>query len=278
MSRLPPLENRTVLVTGAARGLGRELALELAIAEKADLVLVDRNAAGLRELAGEISGSCSSRVLAIARDLLAEDAPRKLHEELAEVPVFGLINNAGLTYYGETRVCELPKLTAIIELDFRVVVELSVLFLSRFRRAGEGFILNVTSLAAFLPIPYQAVYAAAKAAAQNFSECLGAENRGSRVLIATFAPSGLATDMVREAGLSGQMERHRYSCLTPQCAARAALDGLKRGRRVIVPGLYNRFLYALLQVSPRSLQLAAAKAIYRPDKCSSDASGPDHRG
>jgi short-subunit dehydrogenase len=262
----PQLENRTVLVTGAARGLGRQLALQLAGTEKANLVLVDRNEADLRELAGEIRGSCSSSVLTIARDLLSENAPRDIFDQLADIPVFGLINNAGLTYYGETTASELGSFTSIIELDFRVVVELSLLFLSRFRLDGGGFILNVTSLAAFLPVPYQAVYAAAKAAAQNFSECLRAENRGSRVLIATFAPSGLATEMVAEAGLTRHMEKHRYSYITPQRAARVALTALKRGRHAIIPGLFNRFVYALLQVIPRSVLLAAARAIYRYDR------------
>ena len=79
----PRLENRTVVLTGAARGLGRQLA-------------------------GEIGGSCSSPVLTIARDLLADNAPRAIFAALAEVPVHGLINNAGLTYYGETTASELP--------------------------------------------------------------------------------------------------------------------------------------------------------------------------
>jgi short-subunit dehydrogenase len=262
----PRLENRTVVLTGAARGLGRQLALQLARTEKANLVLVDRNAAGLRELAGEIGRSCSSRVVTIVRDLLSDNAPGEIFAELAQVEVYGLINNAGLTFYGETKASELQRFKSIIEVDFRVLVELSLLFLSRFERAGEGFILNVTSLAAFLPIPYQAVYAAAKAAAQNFSECLRAENRCPRILIATFAPSGLATEMVREAGLARHMEKHRYSYLAPQRAARVALIGLKRGRRVIVPGFLNRIVYALLQVVPRTILLALAKAIYRYDR------------
>jgi len=262
----PHLENRTVVLTGGAGGLGRQLALQLARVEKANLVLVDRNEEGLRALAGEIGNICSSQVTTIAGDLLCEKAPRQIFAELAETEVYGLINNAGITYYGETAAEELQKFISIIEIDFRVVVELSLLFLSRFQRAGEGFILNVTSLAAFLPIPYQAVYAAAKAAAQNFTECLRAENRCPRLLIATFAPSGLATDMVTEAGLTRHMEKHRYSYLSPRLAARAALAGLKRGRRVIVPGLFNRVLYALLQVIPRRILLALAKSIYRCDR------------
>jgi len=268
MARPPrlQLEGRTVLVTGAARGLGRHLALQLARGERADLVLVDRDQAGLARLADEITGSCAARVRTVVRDLLSENAPREVFEALEGVPVYGLINNAGMTYYGETSASELPRFRSIIDLDFRVPVELSLLFLSRFRRDGGGFILNVTSLAAFLPLPYQAVYAAAKAATQNFSDCLRAETRGCPVVIATFAPSGLATAMVADAGLTRHMEKHLSWYSPPQEAARVALAALKRGRRVIVPGVMNRILYALLQVVPRPVLLAAAKAIYRYER------------
>lgn len=266
MARRLRLEGRTVLITGAARGLGRQLALRLAAAEGADLVLVDRDAEGLDRLAGEIAGRCRAAVRTFARDLLAEDAARELYAQVAEVPVHGLINNAGLTYYGEAAAGELPTYRSIIDLDFRLTVELSLLFHARLSRQGGGFILNVTSLAAFLPLPYQAVYGAAKAAAQNFTDCLRTENRGSPVLIATFAPSGLATDMVADAGLSHHMEKHLRWYLTPQEAARVALEGLKRGKGLIVPGLANRLLYGLLQVVPRSLAIAAAKAVYRCDR------------
>lgn len=267
MARRLQLEGRTVLITGAARGLGRELALRLAVTEGADLVLVDRDARGLDRLAEEIGGRCQSAVRTIARDLLAEDAARELCALVTDVPVYGLINNAGLTCYGEAAAGELPRYRSIIDLDFRLTVELSLLFHARLSRQGGGFILNVTSLAAFLPLPYQAVYGAAKAAAQNFTECLRTENRCSPVLIATFTPSGLATAMVTEAGLSRHMEKHLRWYLTPQEAARLALAGLKRGKRVIVPGLANRLLYGLLQIAPRSLAVAAAEAVYRRDRC-----------
>jgi short-subunit dehydrogenase len=148
------LNGRTVLVTGAARGLGRHLALHLAAVEGTDLILVDRNLKGLQEVFEEIGEPQSVKVKVIIKDLPAEDGARSLYEDLRNEEVFGLVNNAGLTYYGETEALHLDLFRSIINLVFRVVVELSLLFLSKFKAKGEGFILNVTGLASFVPIPY----------------------------------------------------------------------------------------------------------------------------
>lgn len=260
------LNGKTVLVTGAARGLGKQLALHLATVEGANLILVDKNLKGLQKVVEEIGEPRSAKIKIIFKDLLDEDGPRSLLDDLGNEEVFGLVNNAGLTYYGETEASHLDLFRSIINLDFRVVVELSLLFLSRFKAKGEGFILNVTSLASFVPIPYQAVYSAAKGAAQSFSECLYQENRGCPVIISTFAPSGIVTDMIEESGLTGHMRKHRYSYVSPERAARELIRGLKQGKRLIIPGLINRLIYMLMNLLPRRILIALAKGIYKYEK------------
>jgi len=260
------LSGRNVLITGAARGLGKQLAISLATVEGANLILVGRDVAGLNNLVEEINSRCSVKTRIIVKDLLTEHSAKTLYDEIKDDDIFGLVNNAGLTYYGETESSNLDLFRSIINLDFRVVVELSLLFLSRFKAKGEGFILNVTSLASFVPIPYQAVYAAAKGAAQSFSECLYQENRGSPVIISTFAPSGIITDMIEESGLTGHMHKHRYSYVSPERAATEAVRGLKRGKRLIIPGLTNRLIYVFMNLLPRRILIALARGIYKYDK------------
>ena len=258
------LEGKTVLITGAARGLGKHLAVYLATVEKANLVLVDRNGPGLRVAAREIEGH--GEVTVIRCDLLEDGSVKSLFEMVRELDVFGLINNAGLTYFGETDAAELPRFESIIDLDFKVVVELSLLFLAGFKRKGGGFILNITSLAAFSPVPYQAVYAASKCAVQSFTESIYAENRGSPIVISTFAPSGIVTEMITDAKLTRHMEKHLYSYVTPEHAARFAVKALKRGKRLIIPGLANKLLYVFMSVLPRTILIILTRRIYRHDK------------
>ena len=265
MSRVS-LSGRNVLITGAARGLGRALALHLGVREGAKLILVDQDEPGLDRLAEQIGSQQPGAVRVLVRDLLETDCARSLFDELEATDVHGLVNNAGLTYFGPTEDGQLDRYRSIIELDFRLVVELSLLFLSRFKQRGGGFICNVTSLGSFVPIPYQAIYAAAKAAAQSFSESLSVENRGGAVTICSVAPSGIVTDMIAEAGLTGHMNSHRFSYLSPEEAARQVIRGLKRGKRLIIPGFINRLIYLGINILPRKLLLGLAGRIYDYDK------------
>jgi short-subunit dehydrogenase len=253
---------RTVLVTGAARGLGRQLALRLAVAEGADLILVDRDEQGLRRLAAEIKDRSSAGARVIARDLLEHGCAQSLFDELEKEDLFGLVNNAGLTYYGPTEGARLELIRSIVDLDFRLVVELSLLFIRRLKENDGGFICNVTSLGSFVPIPFQAVYAAAKAGAQSFSESLMLENRGGPVVISTVAPSGIVTDMISESGLTRHMQRHSFSYLSAEDTAAVVIKGLKRGKRLIIPGFVNRLIYLAINVLPRNLLLRLAGRIY----------------
>ena len=260
------LEGKPILVTGAARGLGKQLALRLAGVEKADLVLVDQNGGALRATAREVEETSSSRVAVVELDLLKKDCAPELAARVEGMEIFGLINNAGLTFYGETRAAHMDRQRAIIDLDFRVVVELSLLFLRRFQRQGAGFILNVTSLGAFAPVPYQAVYGASKSAVQLFTECLYAENRYRSIVISTFAPSGIITEMIKESGLTRHMEKHLYSYVTPEQAAETVVRGLKKGKRLIIPGVINKLLYLLMSFLPRGILIALTARIFRHEK------------
>jgi short-subunit dehydrogenase len=260
------LRGRTILITGATRGLGRQLALALAENEGANLILVGRDEKRLNQLVGEIDRRCSVRTRIVVKDLLEKQSAYSLFKELEHEEIFGLVNNAGMTYYGPTESSQLDLFGSIIELDFRRVVELTLLFFDRMKAKSQGFILNVTSLASFAPIPYQSIYSAAKAATQAFSECLYQENRDHPVLISTFAPSGMATDMIERAGLTRHMEKHRFSYVETQRAAREIIKGIKRGKRLIIPGFINRLIYRLVDVAPRRMLVALAEKIFSYEK------------
>ena len=147
-----------------------------------------------------------------------------------------------------------------------MVVELTLLFFAKFKAQGGGFILNITSLSAFVPIPFQAVYSAAKAATQIFSECLIQENPRCPVLISTFAPSGIETSMILKAGLTRHMDRYRYSYINSERAAREIINGLKRGKRLIIPGFINKVIFHIMDLIPRRILVAMAGKVFDYEK------------
>lgn len=256
------LKNKSVLITGAGRGLGKQLALYLAGVEGAKPVLVGRHRESLLDVASEIDELCNVEVKTIVQDLLADNAAKILFDKVRNERIFGLINNAGMTFYGRTEASRIEFFRSIIELDFKVVVELCLLFLSRFQASGEGFILNITSLASFVPIPFQSIYAAAKSATQNFSECLVQENKGSPVLISTFAPAGISTEMIEESGLAWHMKKYLSFYITPERAAEVAVKALKRGRHLILPGKLSKIIYFFINFLPRGILLMICNRIY----------------
>jgi short-subunit dehydrogenase len=270
------LRERTILITGATSGLGRQLALTLAEHEEANLILVGRNESKLKELIDEINRRCSVRTRIVVKDLLAEGSALSLYHETENEDIFGLVNNAGLTYYGPTEASYLDLFTSIIDLDFRCVVELTLLFFNKLKVRSGGFILNITSLASFVPIPYQSIYSAAKAATQIFSECLFQENRDCPVLISTFAPSGIYTDMIERAGLTRHMQKHRFSYIDTERAAKEIISGLKRGKQLIIPGVINRLIYRIMDVIPRRILIVLAGKIYNYEKYRITDARPDN--
>jgi len=164
---------RLVVVTGASSGLGRELARRLAEAEGADLVIAARRGDRLEALRAEIAAACPSKVTCVEADLGTDEGVETLVRAAEGAgEVFGLVNCAGLTYYGRTLDAPAGMNERIIALDLVAGIQLTTRLLPAMLRRGKGAVLTVTSLAATMPVPYQNVYAAAKHGMQSFMEGL----------------------------------------------------------------------------------------------------------
>jgi hypothetical protein len=257
--------NRWIVVTGASSGLGREMARRLAAAERAHLIVAARRRDRLQALKEEIEGSTGVTVEVVPVDLAQPAGPEQLFKRAVEIaPVYAVINNAGMTAYGRTGIEHLATYEKIITLDLSAVIRLSLLFLDYFRHKGEGAILNVTSEAAFTPLPYQNVYSAAKHGVQSFTEALRAENRKSSIAICTFVPGGIATEMIDKSGLSKKIERDGFYNMKPDRAARLAIKDFKKGKAVGIPGFLNQLNHCLMALLPRTWNIKMTEAFYRP--------------
>jgi len=266
MSRLS-FENKLVVITGAASGLGRELARRMAMVEKADLVAADCRADRLETLKAEIEAACPSKVHTVYVDLGAPDGARVLYEKaMACGDVFALINNAGLTVYEKTLDRPFTAYRELIQVNCLTVLETTIAFLGHFLEKGEGAILNITSLGGLVTLPYQNVYAATKHAVQTFSEGLREEYRNRGVAICTFAPGGIATEMITKSGLDKRFGKNNPGLIPPARAAEMAIRGLKKAKPIHVPGLINKAVVLCQRLAPRKAILRATERIYAPKK------------
>ena len=252
----------TALVTGASSGIGWELARALA-EDGHDLVLVSRNGPRLEKLARDLESAGNVRVRALARDLSDPAAPASIAKELATagVAIEVLVNNAGFGVYGPFAETSGDQELDMIRLNVTAVTDLTKLFLPGMLERRRGRILNVASTAAFQPGPLMAVYYATKAYVLSFSEALANELQGSGVTVTALCPGPTITNFQKRA----RMERTRLFSsplsMEARSVARAGLSGMKRGRRVVIPGIGNKLLVQSVRFSPRRLVAMVARAI-----------------
>jgi len=258
---------RLVVVTGASSGLGREIALCLALREKADVVIAARRRDRLEALKTEIESRSGSRAHVIAIDLGDADGAQRLFQEATALgQVAALVNCAGITFFGRTLDAPMAECLKIIAVNQVATMQATMLFLRYFLDRGTGAILAVTSVAGLVPAPFQNVYSATKHAVQAFMEGLAREYRGRGVSISTFAAGGMATEMITKSGLD-----RRYAIGSPVYlnlvkTARSAVSAFKRGKVFSVPGFQYKTALALTRFTPRWFVVWAMERIYSPKR------------
>jgi uncharacterized protein len=242
------------LITGASSGIGAELARVFA-EHGHELVLVARRADRLAALADEIAGGGRPRPAVLALDLLRRDAVSQIAAALAAQgaePAI-IVNDAGFGLAGSAAALDRSEQLAMIDLNVRALTELSLAFVESLVR-HRGGILNVASVAAFLPGPGMAVYYASKAYVLSFSEALNRELAGRGIKVTALCPGPVPTEFQVRARLPDGDSPHILS-LSAARVARIGYDGFRRGKRVVVAGAGNRMAVLLLRLVPHALLL-----------------------
>lgn len=243
----------TALITGASSGIGRELAILLAASGR-KVVLVARRRALLEELRAQIEGSGGQAVV-IETDLAAPRAVDGLLDALrvCELEVDILVNNAG--FGGVGRFAELiwERQHEMLHLNITVLCELTYRLLPAMLRRKTGQIVNVGSVAGFLPGPYQAVYYASKACVNSFSMALAEELRGTGVRVTTLCPGPTISGFQEAAGFKASK-----SDMTSLEVAQEAMVAITGPAGLVVTGRKNRFLATLLGFIPMGIKARLA--------------------
>lgn len=268
-------KNRGVaLITGASRGIGAEIARQLAARRVGGLVLVARTESDLNDLAQEIRQHYQTPVTVLAVDLAQEDAAVAIKAETDRrgLSVDLLVNNAGFGSYGVFDETDANRDARLVHVNVAAVVALTHAFLPAMVARGGGGILNVSSTAGFQPVPFMATYGATKAFVLSFSEALWAENRDRGVRVVCLCPGGTATDFDFGAAERGAFEGFLKS--TTVEVAKAGLDALDRNASYVVVGRANYASSLAVRLAPRALVARAAAAMFRPNKKSATAALP----
>lgn len=247
---------KTALVTGCSSGIGADIARELA-ARGFDLVLVARRADRLAALATELSGRHGVATHVLPCDLADREQLNALMPRLAPWLAEGralrvLVNNAGSGTWDWFERQDAATSQRDIDLNITALTTLCHAFLPFARAHGEpSHILNIASIAAFLPTPRFAVYSASKSYVLRFSEILAYELRDTRISVTCTCPGGVMTEFVANAG---QTLKGDTGMMAPADVARLAVAAMLRGEAVHVPGFLNK-ASALARFLPRALKM-----------------------
>ena len=239
----------TALVTGASSGIGLEFARQLS-ANGHDVVVVARDEGRLKELAGELSGD----VEVLAADLTDEADLAAVEARLSDParPVDVLVNNAGFATMGPFAHLPVDAEEREIRLNVMALVRLTRAVLPGMLERKKGGIVNVSSIGAFQPGPFNATYSATKAFVSSFTEAVHEEVRGSGVHVTALCP-GLTRTGFQAASGAHASTMPKFMWQTSEQVVNTALRDLGRNRAVSVPGVQNKGAAFLVRIVPREL-------------------------
>ena len=241
------------LITGASSGIGRDMAKYLGN-KGFDLILVARN----KERLEEVKSKIKTQVEIITMDLSSEENCKKLYNQVKDVDI--LINNAGFGIFGEFTKTNLDTELEMIKTNIVGVHTLTKLFLKDMVEKDKGYILNVASIAGFLPGPLMATYYSTKAYVLRLTQSLQEElnKQKSNVKLSVLCPGPVATDFLSRAGVS-----FKTKSASSEHVARYAVEKMLSGKKIIVPSFKIKCARILCKIVPDKI---LAKVAYKIQK------------
>lgn len=241
------------LITGASSGIGRDMAKCLGN-KGFELILVARNKERLEEVKSEIK----TNVEIITMDLASEENCKNLYNQVKDVDI--LINNAGFGIFGEFTKTNLDTELEMIKTNIIGVHTLTKLFLADMVKKDKGYILNVASIAGFLPGPLMTTYYSTKAYVLRLTQSLQEElnKQKSKVILSVLCPGPVATDFLSRAGVT-----FKTKSASSEYVAKYAIDQMLSGKKIIVPSFKIKCARFLCKIVPDKI---LAKVAYKIQK------------
>lgn len=257
-------EENYTLITGASMGIGKAFAMACA-AKGMNLILVALPDNLLKEVKKDILSLYTVKVHLFTIDLTEYNAVPKLFAFCQEnrFSIQMLINNAGIGTGGKFENIDLDKQLQIINLNNKVLVQMCHYFLPLLKMQECGYILNMSSMEANLPLPYKAVYTGSKNFVYAFSLALREELKNGPVKVSVVCPGPVVTNPEGLRRMEAQGNKAKLVVLMPDEVAKIALKGLLRGKTIIVPGNINWLLVKISRVFPTVLKMRLLERLFR---------------
>ncbi len=212
-----------ILITGASSGIGEAFALDFA-RKDFDLILTSTSTHKLNVVKDKIASLYNVDIKTIALDLSMIDDVERLYDFILSnnLDVACLVNNAGFGDFGEFVDGDLNKYNKMLDLNCKALMSLSYMFSNYFKEKGEGHIVNIASIAGFMPGPYMAVYYASKAFVLNFSLALQMELEKYNVKVTTICPGPVNTNFWNRANVKMSKFKQKFFTRSPKQVVRSS--------------------------------------------------------
>lgn len=253
------------LITGASKGIGKEIAKELAN-RKYNLLLVARSGDLLAKVAQEISETYQVKVDFLAIDLAAIGVAHKIYDwvNAKQYEVSVLVNNAGYGLVGALEDYAVEANRDMMTLNMLTLTEMCQVFLPMLKRQNKAYILNIASSTAYQALPFMAIYAATKVFVLNFSRGLKHELSDTSVSVTVVSPGSTATDFNDRAQVGEKaLKAAEKVMMLPKEVAQIAVKEMFAGSTEVVTGLVNKLGAFLAWIAPKTITEKVAKGIYQ---------------
>lgn len=245
----------TAIVTGAANGLGKAYAIELA-KSGFNTLLLDLPQTGLETLCNEIVNKFGTQSVFFDVDLTQTKQIIKVCQEINEqYEVSVLINNAGIGGTHRFDEVNTDYLHTLMQLNIKAPTLLTKLLLPNLQKQAHAFVLNVSSMAAFSPMPYKTIYPASKNFLLSFTRGLQEEYRNSTLSFSVVTPGPMNTNTEVSERINKQSKVAQMSLLAPEKVAEISLRGLFNGKKLILLNGPNRLNYFLMHIIPLNIRM-----------------------
>jgi len=261
------LRNKWILITGAASGIGRALAIEFA-AQGANIIMADIDEEGMKNTAAEVRAK-GVKTISIKADVTRPGDLDKLAQTAVEETggLDILVNNAGIGMVSEMKNTLWEEWEKILAVNLHAPIQLTLRLLPHMIKKGRGHIVNIASMAGLMGIPGMAQYSVTKFGLVGLSEALRTELHSYGIKVTAVCPGIVRTPILQTSRIKGFDEEMRTPppgmSISPERAARAIVKGVKRNKAKVITSALPKLIYALKIIAPGLVGLAGRKAYSR---------------